>query len=36
MVSRLLKGFAEHGWVKLGREQIAITDASALKKFAEL
>lgn len=36
MVSRLLKGFSEHGWVKLGREQIAITDASALKKFAEL
>ena len=36
MVSRLLKGFAEQGWVKLGREQIAITDTPALKKFAEL
>lgn len=36
MVSRLLKGFAEHGWVKLGREQIDITDAAALKKFSEL
>jgi CRP/FNR family transcriptional regulator len=36
IVSRLLKGFAEQGWVKLGREQIDITDADALKKFAEL
>ena len=36
IVSRLLKGFAEQGWVRLGREQIEITDASALKKFAEL
>ena len=36
IVSRLLKGFAEQGWVKLGREQIDITDATALKKFAEL
>ena len=36
IVSRLLKGFAEQGWVKLGREQIDITDAAALKKFAEL
>jgi len=36
MVSRLLKGFAEQGWVKLGREQIDITDAVALRKFAEL
>ncbi|MDD2915177.1 MAG: Crp/Fnr family transcriptional regulator [Gallionella sp.] len=36
IVSRLLKGFADQGWVKLGREQIGITDASALKKFAEL
>jgi CRP/FNR family transcriptional regulator len=34
IVSRLLKGFAEQGWVKLGREQIDITDAAALKKFA--
>jgi len=36
MVSRLLKGFAEQGWVKLGREQIEVTDAAALKRFAEL
>jgi CRP/FNR family transcriptional regulator len=36
IVSRLLKGFAEQGWVKLGREQIDITDAAALKKFADL
>lgn len=36
IVSRLLKGFAEQGWVKLGREQIEITDTAALKKFAEL
>lgn len=36
IVSRLLKGFAEQGWVRLGREQITLTDESALKKFAEL
>ena len=36
MVSRLLKGFAEQGWVRLGREQIDITDAASLRKFAEL
>lgn len=36
MVSRLLKGFAEQGWVKLGREQISVTDLAALKKFAAL
>lgn len=36
IVSRLLKGFAEQGWVKLGREQIDITNAAALKKFADL
>jgi len=36
IVSRLLKGFAEQGWVRLGREQIDITDAAALKKFADL
>ncbi len=35
IVSRLLKGYAEHGWVKLGREQIEITDKEALKKLAE-
>ena len=36
IVSRLLKGFAEQGWVKLGREQIDVTDAAALKRFADL
>ncbi len=36
IVSRLLKGFSEQGWVKLGRELIEITDAASLKKFAEL
>lgn len=36
MVSRLLKNFAEQGWIKLGREQIDIIDPSALKKLTEL
>lgn len=36
MVSRLLKGFAEQGWVRLGREQIEVVDASALQKFSSL
>jgi len=36
MVTRLLKGFAEQGWVRLAREQIEITDGAALKRFAEL
>jgi len=36
IVSRLLKGFADQGWVKLGREQIDIIDSTALKKFAEI
>jgi len=36
IVSRLLKGFAEQGWVKLGREQILITNSDALKKFSAL
>ncbi|MDD4929910.1 MAG: Crp/Fnr family transcriptional regulator [Gallionella sp.] len=36
IVSRLLKGFAEQGWVRLGREQITVTDPAALKKFATL
>jgi len=35
MVSRLLKGFAEQGWVALGREQIEIRDASGLRRLAE-
>jgi CRP/FNR family transcriptional regulator len=36
IVSRLLKGFSEQGWVRLGREQIILTDVAALKKFAAL
>jgi len=36
IVSRLLKGFSEQGWVRLGREQIEITDPASLKRFAEL
>jgi len=36
IVSRLLKSFAEQGWVKLGREQIEVMDAVALKKLSEL
>jgi CRP/FNR family transcriptional regulator len=34
MVSRLLKGFAEQGWVALGREQIEIRDAAGLRRLA--
>ncbi len=33
MVSRMLKQFAEQGWVKLGREQIDVTDVQALRKL---
>ncbi len=36
IVSRLLKGFAEQGWVSLGREKIDINNAAALEKFAHL
>ena len=36
IVSRLLKGFAEQGWLELGRERITLTDEAALKKFAAL
>ena len=36
IVSRLLKNFAEQGWVKLGREQIEVLDSDALKSYAEL
>lgn len=34
IVSRLLKGFADDGLVTLGREQITIRDAAALRKIA--
>lgn len=36
IVSRLLKGFAEQGWVKPGREQIEVIEPAALKRFSEL
>jgi CRP/FNR family transcriptional regulator len=36
IVSRLLKGFAEQGWVSLGREKIDVTNPPALEKFARL
>jgi CRP/FNR family transcriptional regulator len=35
MVSRLLKGFAEQGLVRLGREQIEILDPAGLRRIAE-
>lgn len=35
IVSRLLKGFAEQGWVALGREQIVVLDRARLKHFAD-
>ena len=34
MVSRLLKGFADQGWVRLGREQIEVIDRNALERLA--
>jgi CRP/FNR family transcriptional regulator len=34
IVSRLLKGFAEQGWVRLGREQIEILEAARLRELA--
>ena len=34
MVSRLLSNFQDRGWVALGREQIRITDAAALRRLA--
>jgi len=36
IVSRLLKSFADQGWVKLGREQIEVIDATALRTFSEI
>jgi len=33
IVSRMLKQFAEQGWVRLGREQIEVTDAHALRRL---
>lgn len=34
IVSRLLKNFAEQGWIRLAREQIEILDAPALQRYA--
>lgn len=34
IVSRLLKGFAEQGLVRLGREQIEVLDAAGLRRLA--
>lgn len=34
IVSRLLKSFAEQGWVRLSREQIEVVDAYGLKRLA--
>ena len=34
IVSRLLKQFEDQGWVKLGRERIAVEDAAALGRLA--
>lgn len=34
MVSRLLKGFADQGWLLLGREHIEVLDKAALSKLA--
>ena len=36
IVSRLLKSFADQGWVKLGREQIEVIDVTALRLFSEI
>ena len=36
MVSRLLKGFAEQGLVKLGREQVEVLDAAGLRRVASV
>ncbi|GAB1459099.1 Crp/Fnr family transcriptional regulator [Thauera sp.] len=36
IVSRLLKGFAEQGFVRLAREQVEIIDAAGLRQLAAL
>lgn len=36
IVSRLLKNFADQGWVRLGRERIEVVDAAALRRLAQL
>lgn len=34
IVSRLLKQFEEHGWIRLGRERVEVLDIAALLNFA--
>lgn len=36
IVSRLLKNFAEQGWIKLSREQVELIDIPALQKLSAL
>lgn len=36
IVSRLLKNFAEQGWVQLGREHISVTNLTALQRYASV
>jgi len=36
MVSRLLKGFAEQGLVRLGREQVELLDAAGLRRLSSV
>jgi CRP/FNR family transcriptional regulator len=36
MVSRLLKGFAEQGLVRLGREQVEVLDPAGLRRVASV
>jgi CRP/FNR family transcriptional regulator len=36
MITRLLKQFAEQGWVKLGRENIEVLDTAALRRYSSL
>lgn len=36
IVSRLLKGFADQGWIKMAREQIEVVDSIGLRSFSEL
>ena len=36
MVSRLLKGFADEGLVRLGREQVEVLDPAGLRKMASV
>ena len=35
IISRVLKNFADQGWVQLGRELIEVSDAQALRRLAD-